>query len=63
MKYKYKTNYNKLANGGPTESLFDSLKSTLNPFNWGVNDYTESGNFDSAYSSAKKHYQITITKI
>jgi peptidoglycan hydrolase-like protein with peptidoglycan-binding domain len=30
------------------------LKATLNPKNWGVTDYTDKGNFNAAFSSAKK---------
>jgi hypothetical protein len=33
---------------------FDKIKSNLNPYNWGVDDYTNKGNFNSAYSSARK---------
>lgn len=36
-------------------SLLTSLKqSYFNPYNWGVPDYTDKGNFDSAYNSARK---------
>jgi len=38
-------------------SLFpgwDKVKSTLNPYNWGVSDYTNKGDFDSAYSFARQ---------
>ena len=41
---------NKYAEGG----ILETLKSNLNPYNWGVNDYTNKGNFNTAYSSAKK---------
>jgi hypothetical protein len=34
--------------------ILETLKSNLNPYNWGVNDYTNKGNFNTAYSSAKK---------
>jgi hypothetical protein len=30
------------------------IKSKLNPYNWGVDDYTDKGDFNSAYFSAKK---------
>lgn len=36
--------------GGP----LDALKSALNPKNWGVTDYSSTGNFSSAYTAAKK---------
>jgi hypothetical protein len=32
----------------------DSLTSTLNPFNWGVEDYSDKGNFNTAFAQAKK---------
>ena len=32
----------------------DKISSTLNPNNWGVDDYSSSKNFNTAYSSAKK---------
>ncbi len=34
--------------------LFDKVKSTLNPYNWGVEDYSKEKNFNKAYASAKK---------
>lgn len=33
---------------------WDKVKSVLNPKNWGVDDYTDKGDFDSAYSSARQ---------
>lgn len=33
---------------------WDKIKSKLNPMNWGVNDYTDKGDFGAAYSKAKK---------
>lgn len=33
---------------------WDKIKATLNPKNWGVPDYSDKGDFDSAYSSARK---------
>ena len=32
----------------------NKILAKLNPKNWGVKDYTDKGNFDSAYSSARK---------
>lgn len=34
--------------------FFDKVKSTLNPYNWGVEDYSKEKNFNKAYASAKK---------
>lgn len=39
---------------GGEQSVWDETKSFLNPYNWGVEDYTDKGDFKSAYSSAKK---------
>ena len=33
---------------------WDKVKATLNPKNWGVEDYTDKGDFNVAYSSARK---------
>jgi len=51
----------KAANGlvvdGDDDSIlpnFDKIKSTLNPKNWGVTDYSDKGDFDTAYSAARK---------
>ena len=33
---------------------WDKVKATLNPKNWGVEDYTDKGDFNTAYSSARK---------
>ena len=33
---------------------WDKVKSTLNPKNWGVSDYSDKGDFNTAYSSARK---------
>ena len=33
---------------------WDKVKSTLNPKNWGIKDYTDKGDFNAAYSSARK---------
>lgn len=33
-------------------SLLETLKTNLNPFNWGVPDYTDSGHFDNAFKKA-----------
>lgn len=47
----------KEANYAQDGSLFpgwDTIKANLNPKNWGVKDYTDRGEFDSAYNSAKK---------
>ena len=33
---------------------WDKVKSTLNPKNWGVEDYTDKGDFNTAYSSARQ---------
>ena len=41
--------------GGPHDLPQESDWTTrLNPFNWGVDDYTDKGDFSSAYASAKK---------
>jgi len=37
-----------------TGGSLEKIKSILNPFNWGVEDYTDEGDFKKAYSSAKK---------
>jgi hypothetical protein len=36
------------------DGWLETLKSNLNPYNWGVSDYSNKGNFNSAYASAKK---------
>ena len=36
---------------------WDKVKSTLNPYNWGVDDYSTENNFNSAYSKARKNEQ------
>ncbi len=41
--------------GGPGDGIFDSVVSKLNPFNWGVTDYSKSGSFKNAYSAALKN--------
>jgi len=33
---------------------WDKVKSVLNPKNWGVNDYTDKGDFNTAYNSARQ---------
>ena len=33
---------------------WDKVKTTLNPYNWGVPDYTDKGDFNTAYSTARK---------
>ena len=33
---------------------WEKVKSTLNPKNWGVSDYTDKGDFNTAYSSARQ---------
>ena len=33
---------------------FDEIISTLNPKNWGVTDYTDKGDFNTAYATARK---------
>ena len=33
---------------------FDKIKSALNPKNWGVPDYTNNGDFNTAYAAARK---------
>lgn len=41
--------------GKETEkSIWDIGTSYLNPYNWGVDDYTDMGSFDNAYAKAKK---------
>ena len=35
-------------------SWLDKLKTTLNPYNWGVDDYTKSGTKDQAFNAARK---------
>jgi hypothetical protein len=34
--------------------FLDKISSTLNPFNWGVEDYSDKGNFNTAFAQAKK---------
>ena len=34
--------------------ILNSIHPMLNPYNWGVNDYSNKNNFDQAYESAKK---------
>ena len=42
-------------NGKETEkSFWDMGTSYVNPYNWGVEDYTDAGSFDKAYAKAKK---------
>ena len=36
------------------DGWLETLKSNLNPYNWGVSDYSNKGNFNSAYASTKK---------
>lgn len=36
------------------DGLFNTLYAKLNPYNWGVEDYSKEKNFNKAYSSAKK---------
>lgn len=33
---------------------WNKVKAVLNPYNWGVTDYSDKGDFDTAYSSARK---------
>lgn len=51
-------NSNNMKNGGDIPNaqngLLDKVSSTLNPKNWGVEDYSSSKDFNSAYKSAKK---------
>jgi len=36
------------------EEAYQSIKSTLNPYNWGVEDYSGKGSFDKAFEAARK---------
>lgn len=42
------------AEDGSLLPSWNKVKATLNPKNWGVTDYTDKGDFDSAYSSARQ---------
>lgn len=42
------------AEDGSLLPSWNKVKSVLNPRNWGVDDYTDKGDFNTAYSSARK---------
>lgn len=42
------------AQDGSLLSSWNTVKATVNPYNWGVTDYTNKGSFNKAYAAAKK---------
>jgi hypothetical protein len=53
----YDPNVNYFQDGGSNKNLFDNIYTTINPFNWGVDDYSKIPDFKKAYQAARKNGQ------
>ncbi len=56
---KYNSKKRKLTYGmnftSSIEGIFDEIKTSVNPYNWGVPDYSSKGSFSNAYSVARSN--------